>query len=522
MYEIYVRSFQDSDGDGVGDLRGVIDRLDYLAWLGLDAIWLTPFYTSPMVDGGYDVASYTDVDLLFGSLETFDRLLEEAHRRGLRVVIDLVPNHTSDRHPWFIDSRRSVHAEHRDWYLWRDPGPDGGPPNNWLSVFGGGAWQFDEGTGQYYLHTFAREQPDLNWRNPSVRDAMVRVMRFWLDRGVDGFRIDVLWCLIKDEHFRDNPINPDYVPGAMPAYEQLVDAYSCDQPEIRDVVAELRRVMDGYEDRVLIGELYLPVTRLVEYYGPRGRGGVHLPFNFHLITLPWKARVIQAMIDRYEGLLPAQAWPTWVLGNHDKPRAASRLGTQQARVAALLLLSLRGTPTIYYGEELGMLNGLVPPELMTDPQERMAPGLGLAREPFRTPMPWDSSRDAGFSSGRPWLPTAEPVVASVDRQIADPTSFLSLYRRLLKLRRSERALQVGRYAPIVARGDLIAFRRIQGDDELVVAVNLGHDAIELSIPGDPTLSELERLVGAPRPDPVQGTLNLAGDDGVVARVLPRA
>jgi alpha-glucosidase len=521
IYEVYIRSFQDSDGDGIGDLSGVIDRLDYLVWLGVDALWLTPFYPSPQVDMGYDVANYIEVDPTLGTLAVFDRLVAEAHSRNLRVIVDLVPNHTSDGHPWFVDALSSRNATHRDWYIWRDPAPGGGPPNNWLSEFGDSAWQLDGASGQYYLHSFAIQQPDLNWRNRAVRQAIYDVMRFWLDRGVDGFRVDVMWYLIKDERWRDNPLNPDYVPGRMKPHDALVDTYASDQPEVHEVIAEMRSVLDEYEERVMIGEVYLPVTRLVEYYG-RGGDGAHLPFNFHLITDPWDARGLQVTMDTYEGKLPANAWPNWVIGNHDVPRIASRVGEGQARVAAMLLLSLRGTPTMYYGDELGMPNGAVPPELMTDPRERNTPGHGFARDPYRIPMAWDGSPSAGFTTGRPWLPTFDRDLASVEQQREDPGSFLALYRRLIELRRHERTLQVGRYAPIVASGDVIAFRRILDDDELLVAVNLGHEPQRVDLPWQARLRELERLAAAPASRPTDGPIELAGDDGVIARVLPDA
>jgi alpha-glucosidase len=516
FYEIYVRAFQDSDADGLGDLAGIIDRLDYLVDLGIGAIWLTPFYPSPLVDGGYDVANYTDVDPRLGSLEVFDRLLAEAHQRGLRVVIDLVPNHSSDRHPWFVDARTSRDAAHRDWYVWRDPAPDGGPPTNWLSIFGGSAWELDAASGQYYLHSFAREQPDLNWRNPALRTAIYDAMRFWLDRGVDGFRIDVLWYLIKDEYWRDNPLNPDYVPGVSRPDERLVVTYSADVPGIRDVASEMRSVVDEYEERVLIGELYLPIDRLVEFYGAGGDGGVHLPFNFHLITEPWQARRIQLAVDRYEGLLPPGAWPTWVIGNHDKPRVVSRVGDRQARVAALLLLTLRGAPTLYAGDELGMPNAELPPELITDP-EALGGGLAFTRDSVRTPMRWDDSASGGFTQGHPWLPVGD-ASPSAESQARDPGSFLSLHRRLLALRAGEPALGSGRYVPIQTDGDLIAFRRISSDDELVVVANLGSSAVDLDVPGRPVLRELFRLSGPARGD-AAGSLRLEADDGVIARVM---
>jgi alpha-glucosidase len=290
VYQIYLRSFMDASGDGVGDLRGIVSRLDYLQWLGVDAVWISPFYPSPMADFGYDVSDYTGVDPLFGTLSDFDRLLEEAHRRGIRVILDYVPNHTSDEHPWFVASRSSRENPKRDWYLWRDPAPDGAPPNNWQSIFGGGsAWEWDEGTGQYYLHAFDVKQPDLNWRNPEVREAMYGALRCWLDRGVDGFRIDVLHGLIKDDLFRDNPENPDWREGD-PPWERQIRLYSEDQPEMLEILREMRAVADSYGgERVLIGELYLPLERMISYYGP-DLDGVHLPFNFGLILLEeWEA-----------------------------------------------------------------------------------------------------------------------------------------------------------------------------------------------------------------------------------------
>jgi len=327
VYEAYVRSFADSDGDGVGDLAGITQKLDYLSWLGVDALWLTPVYPSPMADHGYDVANYTDIEPLFGSLKDMDALIEAAHRRKLKVILDFVPNHTSDRHPWFLASKSSRTDPKRDWYIWRD-GKGDGPPNNWLAAFGGSAWAWDETTHQYYCHAFLREQPDLNWRNPEVREAMYDAMKFWLDRGIDGFRMDVLWHLIKDAAFRDNPPNPEYQPSDIP-YNSLIPAYSTDQPEVHEIVKEMRALVDRYPERLLIGEIYLPIHRLVSYYG-QDRDGAHLPFNFQLITLPWNARQISAAISEYEGALPPHAWPNWVLGNHDQPRIASRVGREQA------------------------------------------------------------------------------------------------------------------------------------------------------------------------------------------------
>ena len=396
IYQVYPRSFQDSNGDGIGDLAGIATRLEHLEWLGVDAIWISPIFRSPMADFGYDVADYRDIDPVFGTLADFDRLVEAAHARGIRVLLDFVPNHSSDQHPWFLESRSSRANPRRDWYLWADPAPGGGPPNNWLSVFGGPAWEWDEPTGQFYYHAFTKEQPDLNWRNPDVRAEMYDVLRFWLDRGVDGFRVDVMWHLVKDDQLRDNPPDPDWTPDRPGSSFRLQATYTTDRPETMDIVADMRAVLDEFGDRVLIGEIYLPYERLVAYYGSHpDRPGAHLPFNFRLLLVPWQAGEIMAAITAYEAVLPAHGWPNWVLGNHDQPRLASRVGRAQARVAAMLLLTLRGTPTLYYGDELGMEDVPIPPELEQDPARFDGPNGG--RDPERTPMRWDGSPGAGFT-----------------------------------------------------------------------------------------------------------------------------
>ncbi|HEX8968914.1 MAG TPA: alpha-amylase family glycosyl hydrolase [Chloroflexota bacterium] len=463
----------DSNGDGTGDLPGITSRLDYLQWLGVDAIWISPIFPSPMADFGYDVSNYTDIDPIFGTLGDFDELLAEAHRRDLRVVLDYVPNHTSDRHPWFVESRSSRDNSRRDWYLWREAGPDGGPPNNWLSAFGGSGWEWDATTGQYYYHAYLKEQPDLNWRNPDVQSAMYDVLRFWFERGVDGFRIDALRQVVKDAKFRDNPVDPDWTPDQDP-YHRLLPIHSSDQPELMDIVHRFREVAEEYPERVLIGELWLPIDRLVAYYGRDGRG-LHLPFNFHLILAPWTARSIASLVTTYEAALPAGAWPNWVLGNHDRSRIASRVGGAQARVAAMLLLTLRGTPTLYLGDEIGMRDVPIPPELVQDPFERNVPGLGLGRDPERTPLQWDGGPQAGFSTASPWLPLADDYGrVNIERQRQDPQSMLTLHRTLIALRRSSRALAVGGYRQVYADDDLLIFERSLNGERKRVAVNLSH------------------------------------------------
>ncbi len=521
VYQIYPRSFQDSNGDGVGDLPGIVERLNYLTWLGVDAIWISPFYPSPMADFGYDIANYTDIDPLFGTLDDFDRLVRQAHRRQLKVILDFVPNHTSDEHPWFKESRSSRDNPKRDWYIWRDPAPGGGPPNNWLSEVGKSAWEWDEATGQYYYHAFLPKQPDLNWRNPEVRNAMHDVLRFWLERGVDGFRVDVIRHLIKDDRFRDNPINPLYKPGQPPNHK-VVPIYSTDRPEVLDVIVEMRRVLDEYGDRVLIGEIYLPVERLVAYYGA-DLSGVHLPFNFQLVAAAWDSGHIDGIIDEYERALPEGGWPNWVLGNHDNPRIASRIGAAQARVAAMLLLTLRGTPTLYYGDELGMENVPIPPERAHDPWELHNPGLGLGRDPERTPMQWDTSPNAGFTTGAPWLPLAEDwETTNVELLANQPSSILTLYRRLLELRRAELALAVGSYAPVATRGDVLTFRRHHGDRTLLVALNMDDEPKAVVLEG---FDERGRIVLSTHLDrsgeAVDGELDLRPDEGVIVDVSPQ-
>jgi alpha-glucosidase len=478
IYQIYPRSFQDLNGDGIGDLAGILQRLDYLSWLGIDAIWISPVYPSPMADFGYDVSDFCNIDVLFGTLADFDRLLNSAHDRGLKVILDFVPNHTSNQHPWFQESRASRTNGKRDWYIWRDPKPDGRPPNNWMSQFGGPAWTTDSITRQCYLHSFLREQPDLNWRNPAVHEAMFDVLRFWLDRGVDGFRIDVIWLLIKDDQFRDNPPNPAYLP-TQPDINRTLSVYNSDRPEIHPLIAKMRAVLDRYRDRVLIGEIYLPIERLVAYYGDK-LSGAHLPFNFALIHTAWNAEAIAGLILEYEKALPPGGWPNWVLGNHDQPRIASRVGPAQARIAAMLLLTLRGTPTMYYGDEIGMARVDVPREFVQDPWEKNEPGLGVGRDPWRTPMQWDASANAGFSTGPPWLPLDPHYEArNVALMRSDLRSILSLYRKLIAIRRANSALVTGSARVIGAENNVLVYERTDPNQRITVALNFGDDPQQL-------------------------------------------
>ena len=519
IYQIYPRSFQDSDGDGVGDLSGVIQRLDYLKWLGIKAIWISPFYPSPMKDFGYDICDYTGVDPIFGSIEDFDRLANEVHGRGLKIILDLVPNHTSDQHPWFIESRSSRDNPKRDWYLWEDATEDGKPPNNWLAMFGGTAWEWDELTQQYYYHAFLKEQPDLNWRNPEVREAMYNVMRFWLDKGVDGFRVDVMWHMIKDKELRNNPVNGDYMPY-MATYEQLLPVYSTDQPEVHEIVQEMRKLLDQYHERMMIGEIYLPIHKLVSYYGP-DNNGAHLPFNFTLLSAPWDAATIAGSIDEYEGALPEQGWPNWVLSNHDQPRITSRVGIQQSRVAAMLLLTLRGTPTIYYGDEIGLRDVPIPFDEVRDPQGLNMPEKNLSRDPARTPMQWDSSKHAGFTTGKPWLRQDRTSHRdNVQLQKDNEYSMLRLYKQLIEMRQREPSLMHGIYKPVFSDKQVISFTRMaEGYPEFLIVLKLTHRPCyykpeHYKFKGTIALSTVPEIVGTP----VENSLNLSGDEGIIVQL----
>jgi alpha-glucosidase len=499
VYQIYPRSFQDSNGDGIGDLAGVIDRLDYLRdTLPVEAIWLSPFYPSPMADFGYDVADYVDIDPIFGDLATFDRLVEEAHGRDIRIIIDFVPNHTSDQHPWFLESRSSRDNPKRDWYVWRDPKPDGSPPNNWLAVFGGRAWEWDEHTGQYYLHSFLKEQPDLNWRNPEVKAAMFDVVRFWLERGVDGFRIDVAYAIMKDPELRDNPPNPDLPPGTSGRdYGTQLHVHDMKHPDLHQVYRDLRRLLDAYSGerpRVMIGEIHVyEWPEWATYYG-QNLDEFHLPFNFGLIALevlgrplPWGAATVRTVVGAIEAATGVVGgWPNYVLGNHDTHRIASRVGPEGARLAMMLLLTLRGTPTLYQGDELGMHDVEIPPDRIQDPFELMTPGLGFGRDPERTPMQWDAGPNAGFCAAgvEPWLPIADDYrEVNAATELTEPRSILALTRALLELRRNHPALHSGSYRPLDGvPEDCFVYEREADGERFLVALNFGGEEREVVVP----------------------------------------
>lgn len=494
IYQIYPRSFQDTTGNGIGDLQGIIDRLNYLndgtpGSLSIDAIWISPFYPSPMADFGYDVSDYCDIHPLFGDLAAFDRLIAEAHKRSVKIIIDYVPNHTSDQHPWFKESRRDRTNSRRDWYIWRDGKPDGSPPNNWGSFFGGPAWTYDKETGQYYLHQFLKEQPELNWRNPEVQTAMFDVLRFWLDRGVDGFRMDVVGLIFKDVHLRDNPPNP-YADAHLPENDihgRLQHLYNMDQDDVHTIMRQFRQLLDEYGDHVAIGELWGPLDRWVRYYGEQG-DGLHLPFNFRLMDeTAWNAQAMRTAVDTLEAALPDFAWPNYVLGNHDRIRLATRFGgQQQARLAAMMLLTLRGTPTLYYGDEIGLENGLISAAQMQDPQG-INLGVARTRDVARTPMQWDATSHAGFSTTQPWLPiSSDYQTRNVAAQTEDPASILNLYRHLLWLRHQSPALSVGAYQPLDTHPDCFVYWRTTAAERRLIALNFSSMPCTIMIPEQQT------------------------------------
>ncbi|HEX6131353.1 MAG TPA: alpha-amylase family glycosyl hydrolase, partial [Actinomycetota bacterium] len=445
LYQVYVRSFRDADGDGTGDLRGVIERLGHLTWLGVDGIWLSPIHPSPNRDWGYDVADYRAVHEDLGRLDDLDELVRRAGDRGIHVLLDLVPNHTSDRHPWFLDARTSRDARHRDRYVWADPARGGGPPNNWTSTFGGPAWTYDEPTAQWYLHNFLPEQPDLNWWEDEVRDEFDAILRFWFDRGVSGFRIDVAHAIVKDRDLRDNVAPP---PAADPerAGQRLV--FNMHRPEVHDVLRRWRAIADAYDPpRILLGETWaLDHADLARYYGEDGEE-LHLAFNFPFAQAPFRADDLRLVVETTERELDPEAWPVWTASNHDIGRLATRWcggDPRKIRLALLVLLMLRGTPVLYQGDEIGLPEIDVPPSRRRDTAHARRGSRHAGRDRGRTPMPWTPAPGGGFSPPgvEPWLPLGEPGV-DVATQREDPTSTLSWARRLIGLRRERADLRTG-------------------------------------------------------------------------------
>lgn len=492
VYQVYVRSFADSNGDGVGDLAGVTARLPYLAELGVDALWLTPFYRSPMADHGYDVTDQCDVDPLFGTLADADALLRRAHELRLRVIVDLVPNHSSSAHPWFQAALADPHSPLRDRYLFRPAAPDAGPPNNWTSVFGGPAWTRESAAGEYYLHLFDSGQPDVNWRHPAVVQEWDRILRFWLDRGVDGFRIDVAHGLFKRADLADHPPGPS---GADPLFHAAAMPHAWDQPEVVDVYRRWRRILDAYADRMMVGEVFLPTVQQVARYV--GADRLHQSFNFPLLAAPLEAttwrRLIELSLAAFE---TGGTSPTWVLSNHDVVRHPTRYGggeagRARARAATLTLLALPGSAYVYQGEELGLEQDDPPDDARQDPIWRRSGGTERGRDGCRTPLPWTARAGGhGFTSGQPWLPFGPQAPArNVRDQQRDPGSTLHFYRRALALRAALRAdlSRSVRWLPCPA--GVLAFTRSHGPSgtALVCAFNAGDAPAVLELPAGGTV-----------------------------------
>lgn len=513
VYQIYPRSFQDSNGDGVGDLNGIRSRLGHLQALGVDTLWLSPIHPSPQKDFGYDISDYRGVDPIFGTLGDMDALIAEARALGLRVILDLVVNHSSDQHPWFQESRKGPDNPYRDYYLWRPRGPRGEAPNNWASVFGGSAWQ-DDPSGEAYLHLFLPEQPDLNWRNPAVEREIHDVMRFWLDRGVAGFRQDVYNCYLKHPTLADNPRtwNPA---GLLYPYIGQRHVHDQDQPELRELLGRMRAVVEPY-DGALVGE-----TLATSEYSAAGRfsgeDALHMTFHFGLLRARWSAAKVLAGIEAQLSALSAEAWPTWVLSNHDFPRAASRVQGRvgarrtdaQLAVAATLVTTLRGTPYLYYGEEIGLRDGVIPRAKLQDPVGKRFWPFYRGRDGCRTPMPWRP--EGGFSEGAPWLPlNPDTPERNVQVQEADSGSLLQVWRRLLALRRQSPALRGGTMTLLPRQGELLSWRREAAGEAMLVLLNLGAAALGVELPPGPW--EVAFSNARPEGSRLEGARVLVGGD----------
>lgn len=488
VYQIYPRSFKDTNGDGVGDLQGIVQGLDYIRGLGVDAIWICPFYPSPMVDFGYDVKDYVNVDPMFGTLADFDQLVAEAHKRGIRVVVDLVPNHTSDQHPWFLEAKKDKANPKRNWYVWHDGKSDSTPPNNWLSVFGGSAWEYEPETGQYYLHSFAKQQPDLNWDNPEVRQAMQEVMRFWLSRGVDGFRMDAVDYLAKDKALRDDPNNPAFQPGVDMPYDSLLHVYSKRQYRLFKYLQELAAILLETPGKFMFLEARphaQPDIAWYQQYYEEVDPRVAAPFNLQAIHKVWQISDFRTSINDYQAILRPGDTPVYVLGNHDSSRVATRLGLRAALAAVVMQMTLPGVAVVYYGEELGMRDRFIDPKQTLDVQGKGS-NVAFNRDPARSPMQWSADLNAGFSTAAPWLPVNDDYQqVNVAAEQQDPTSFLAVYRWLVAFRHSSEAIKHGNYTSLELHSpQLLGFMRTAGNERLATVINFSaQDVAPLEVKG---------------------------------------
>ena len=487
IYQIYPRSYLDTTGDGIGDLPGIISKLDYIAELGVDAIWLSPIYPSPDVDFGYDVADYRAIDPKFGTMADFDRLLKEAHSRDLRIIMDLVLNHTSDQHQWFVEARKSKDNPYHDYYLWQDPKPNGKEPNNWAAIFGGSAWEYDEQVGQYYMHLFYKEQVDVNWRNPKLYQEMMDIFRYWCDKGVDGFRLDVFNLFYKHADFPDNPPKFPPSPPFFRPWDQQKHIYDYDQPEMMPALRDIRSILDSYPEQYAVGETFAEEPEKAAMYAQPGH--LHAAFNFEFTHCSWLARPFQSAIERYEGLMGEGQWPCYVLGNHDIARPATRYAKNdeedgRLKVAATLLLTMRGTPFIYYGDEIGQRDITIhKKEDVLDPIGKSFWPFFKGRDGCRAPMQWNQGVNAGFTTGNPWLPVHEDYSSrNVEQQADDPQSLLSFYRNLLRLRKEHPALHRGEIKMLIEKPQfIIAYERFTNDETFLVLLNFSRFERSLEI-----------------------------------------
>ncbi len=502
FYEIYVRSFKDSNRDGVGDLPGIIEKLEYLHSLGVDALWLTPINPSTDYDFGYDVTDYTGVNPLFGNISDFQLLLKEAHALNIKLILDFVLNHTSVEHPWFLESRSSRTNPKRDWYIWRDGRSPGKPPNRWMSRVIGKAWEFDQNTGQYYYHAFFKQQPDLNWRNPEVKKAMFEAAKYWLDLGVDGFRLDLVNHLVEDELLRENPFNNPLNSSRsiqeMLPYEWQKHLYDRDLPETHEILKELRSLTDSFSSRVLVGEAAtFDTSAAASYYGS-GDDELHLVFNFNFFTCPFQPRSFLHTALEWHDALPSGAWPCLALSNHDQPRHIGRFAgsflvygesqdaVPKGKIAASFLLTLRGSPFLYYGEEIGMRNSFLWPWEVKDPAGKIFWPAFQGRDMSRTPMQWSPSSNAGFSTAKPWLrPDPSYSECNVLYQEQDPYSLLSFYRKLIRLRKEREALALGalEFIPVTS-SDYLAYMRKFNNESILIVLNFRNTMVSLSSLGE--------------------------------------
>lgn len=522
IYQIYPRSFADSDYNGIGDLQGIIGKLDYLADLGISAIWLSPINPSPDVDFGYDVADYKDIDPKFGTLADFDELIDKAHKRDIRIILDLVLNHTSDQHPWFLEAKKSRDNPYHDWYLWHDPVPGKKYPNNWRSVFGGRAWEYVPEIDRFYYHMFYKQQPDLNWRNPAVYAEMLSIFRFWLERGVDGFRLDVFNQYYKDDHFRDNP----YVRIRPRLFESQQHIYDCNRPEMIPLVKDIRKTLDEFPGSYMVGESFLiDQKKAAEYAGP---GMLHGTFDFSLLSWRWNPKRFLNAILKWEDALAGRAWGTYVISNHDTIRPATRYARSKRdhrlKVLAALIFTMRGTPYMYYGDEIGMRNVLLKRSRIQDPIGKRYWPIPVGRDGCRTPMQWDDSNHAGFSEVSAWnIVHKNFAVRNLQNQISDPDSLYHFYRKLIQLRKDHPVLVHGMFLPLTTDPlFILAYLRKDDKNTILVLLNFSQRKIKFFLGKGLADQNWQLLLSTHRcapPEINNSSIQLLGNEAILLKLI---